>query len=61
MKRRSINLHYTANHGIKADRRGTFSHSKDEFQKAVEALAAVAEKRKELRPGTRSSKPKGSK
>jgi hypothetical protein len=36
-------------------------HSKDEFQNAVEALAAAAEKRKELRPGTRSSKPQGSK
>jgi len=36
-------------------------HSQDEFQKAVGALAAAAEKRKELRPGTRSSKLKGSK
>ena len=36
-------------------------HSKDEFQKAVEALASAAEKRKEPRPGTRSPKPKGSK
>jgi hypothetical protein len=36
-------------------------HSQDEFRKAVEALAAAAEKRKELRPGMRSSRPKDSK
>ena len=36
-------------------------HSQDEFQKAVEALAAAEEKRKELRPRTRSPKPKGRK